>query len=70
MSDKTFKLKVDSDKCIGCATCTSIYPIHFKMNSEGKSEPTNNAMVSKEEAEEIVKVCPVGAICFAEKKDE
>jgi len=66
MGNKTCRLKVDKDKCIGCATCNAIYPIHFVLGADGKSQPTGNALVTKEEAEEIIKVCPVGAITFEE----
>ena len=68
MGDKKFKLKVDKAKCLGCATCTSIYPMHFTMGSDGKSQPTGNTLVSQEEADEIVKVCPVAAISYEEHK--
>jgi len=68
MADKKYRLKVDKEKCIGCATCTSIYPVHFVLGSDGKSQPTGNTLVTKEEAEEIIKVCPVGAISYEEPK--
>lgn len=65
MADKKqVKMKVDRDKCIGCATCTSIYPQYFELDSEGKSLPKSGITVSEDEAEEMTKVCPVGAISY------
>lgn len=62
-SDKA-KLKVDKEKCIGCATCSSIYPLYFEMDSEGKARPKEGVVAKPEEFEEMCQVCPVGAISF------
>ena len=36
------KIKVDQDMCIGCGMCVDICPEIFKLNSEDKSECTED----------------------------
>jgi ferredoxin len=33
----TYKIEIDRDNCIACATCYTIDPVHFEGDSEGKS---------------------------------
>jgi ferredoxin len=32
-----FKIEVDRETCIACASCYTIDPVHFESDSEGKS---------------------------------
>ncbi|MGB8779176.1 MAG: ferredoxin [Candidatus Bathyarchaeia archaeon] len=34
----TYKIEVDRDNCIACATCYTIDPAHFESDAEGKSK--------------------------------
>ena len=34
----TYKIEVDRDTCIACASCYTIDPVHFESDSEGKSK--------------------------------
>ena len=57
------KIVIDQELCIGCGSCVSIAPEHFKLNDEGKS--TVIKQYSKEDEkiiEEAVDSCPVDAI--------
>lgn len=49
-------MKVDKKKCIGCGACVSVCPDVFEL-VDGKSK-----VMSDEDCEDAVGVCPVGAI--------
>jgi ferredoxin len=34
----TYKIEIDRDNCIACATCYTIDPTHFESDAEGKSK--------------------------------
>lgn len=34
----TYKIEIDRDNCIACATCYTIDPVHFESDTEGKSK--------------------------------
>ena len=63
------KLKVNGNICIGCGACAGTYPNIFQFNDDGIAEVIegNKNQVS-EDAEEIVEICPVGAI-YSKKID-
>ncbi|MFH1412530.1 MAG: ferredoxin [bacterium] len=53
-------IKIDKEKCIGCATCTAICPSNFAIGDDGKSK-----VISQKESECLFKVkelCPAQAI--------
>ena len=58
------KIKVDQDMCIGCGMCVDICPEIFKLNSEDKSECTEDEIPEnlKEKAKKSCEICPVDAI--------
>lgn len=57
------KLKVNEEVCIGCGACFSEYQNHLEMNEEGLARVIpEKEEVTEELAEEIVNICPVGAI--------
>lgn len=57
------KIKVNQDVCISCGACCGEYPEHLEMSDEGVAQAIEGKnTVSEEEAEEIVGICPVGAI--------
>jgi len=59
---ETMKIKVDSQKCIGCGTCVAIAPQSFKLTDDGKAEPIDPAGDSGEKIKEAIESCPVTAI--------
>lgn len=57
------KLKVNGNICIGCGACAGTYPNIFQFNDEGIAEVIEeNQNQESEDAEEMVEICPVGAI--------
>jgi ferredoxin len=54
------KIKVDKEKCIGCALCATVCPAVFVMGKDGK------AMVKAQKdiacVKEALESCPVSAI--------
>lgn len=51
------KIKIDSSVCIGCGACVGTYPDDIAFNDDGLASP-----VTGEAEEDVVEVCPVGAI--------
>ena len=60
------KLVVDQDKCIGCGTCTALYPKVFKLGNEGKAEVLDQAADTEENIKNAIDTCPVQAILYKE----
>ena len=63
------KFAVDSDKCIGCGACVAIDNTHFDFNDDGLSHVINNENIDEAQANDIVDVCPTGAIKYEELDD-
>jgi len=67
-----YKIEIDREGCIACATCYTIDPSHFESDSEGKSKViggTSNGKSTgafndskKEDAESAANSCPVNVI--------
>jgi len=54
---------IDKEKCIGCSSCVAMYPELFVLGSDGKSQVVSSDYTAhKYNKEEIISVCPVGAI--------
>ena len=51
------KIKIDPSACMGCGACAGSYPDDVVINDDGIAEA-----VSGEADEEIVSICPFGAI--------
>ena len=58
------KVKVDSQKCIGCGVCVTIAPKSFRLNNEGKSSPIEPAGDEEKTIREAIESCPVEAISW------
>lgn len=60
------KIKVNSDMCIGCGSCTGICPEVFKMNDNGTATADENMDNLDDNIKENVidakEACPVSAI--------
>ncbi len=57
------KIKINDSICIGCGACFGGYPEHVEMNDEGYAKVIDGKNeVEDDLAEEIIGVCPVGAI--------
>ena len=67
-----FKIEIDSEGCIACATCYTLDPIHFEADAEGKSKVVGGSSNGKsegsfdddklKEAQEAELSCPVSVI--------
>ena len=56
-------LKVDKNKCIGCGTCTSLYPEFFEMGADGKARVIDDTKdVDENKIKGIISSCPMAAI--------
>ena len=51
------KIKIDASACMGCGACAGAYPDDIVLNDNGVAEA-----VTGEADEEVVSVCPFGAI--------
>lgn len=59
------KVKVDTNKCIGCGACVAICPNNFDFNEEGLSVVTNEEVT--ENTKDAEEACPVYAIEITEE---
>ncbi len=67
MNVKKTPTSVNPQTCIGCGTCTLVYPEGYEM--EGVLAcPKKNAM-NKEKHTEAIKECPVDAISWSESDE-
>jgi ferredoxin len=68
----TYKIEIDRDNCIACATCYTIDPTHFESDAEGKSKVVGGKSNGRStgsfddskiaDAQAAESSCPVGAI--------
>lgn len=66
MEKKDKKIAVDQDLCIGCGSCESIAPDHFKLGDNGKSKVIKQYCEEDKDIIESAKDnCPVGAISIS-----
>lgn len=56
------KIKVNKEKCLGCATCCFLAPNTFEMAEDGKSRVKNPQGDSEEKILQAVQSCPSAAI--------
>jgi len=59
---KGSNLSVDKEKCISCGTCIASYGTLFKFGKDGKSKPIENASCKECKINEVIDICPQGAI--------
>ncbi len=67
-----FRIEIDREGCIACATCYTLDPAHFEPDSEGKSKVIGGTSNGKSEgsfndekskdAQEAEASCPVSVI--------
>ncbi len=67
-----FKIEIDREECIACATCYTLDPAHFEADTEGKSKVVGGSSNGKsegnfddkklKEAKEAEASCPVSVI--------
>lgn len=55
-------LKVDKKKCIACGACIASYDELFKFGKDGKSEAIADGECESCEINEVIDICPQGAI--------
>lgn len=60
------KIKVDSNKCIGCGTCANLCPARFEM-VDGKSTVREAVENCSCDLDEVAESCPVEAITIEEE---
>ncbi len=58
------KIKINKDKCLGCATCVALAPEVFEIGEDGKSKVKNGADLekNKEQIKQAKEACPTQAI--------
>ena len=57
------KIKIEKEKCIGCGSCMIAWEENIKMDEDNKSELIDsNIEVNEGKAQNLVDICPVGAI--------
>jgi len=59
---KGSELSVDSAKCIGCGACVASYEELFKFDDQGKSKVKTEAVCEDCDIDDVIEVCPQGAI--------
>ncbi len=56
-------ITVDKNKCIGCGSCVAMHPELFVLGADGKAQViASDYKAHNYTSEEIISVCPVGAI--------
>ncbi len=69
-TSKIKKITVDRDLCIGAATCVSIAPDVFKLDSENKSVATMTDEMDGNKILLAAQSCPVQAISVFDENDK
>ncbi|MGB9848021.1 MAG: ferredoxin [Minisyncoccia bacterium] len=62
------KVKINKEKCLGCGSCTFIYPEMFYLDDDGKANVKEIKKINEEKLQSAVESCPVEAIEIEEKK--
>lgn len=65
---KTYKVKIDKEKCIGCGTCVALAKDTFEMNSENKAEVKKDEHDEDETVFQAAQSCPVAAVEVEDEK--
>ncbi len=63
-SKNSRKLKVVPELCSNCGTCYSIYPDVFEPTGDGKVGVKGDANLQDKNMDDIVNICPSGAIKY------
>ena len=63
-SKNTKKLKIDRELCADCGTCYSVYPDVFEPTEDGKARVKKDANLQDKEMDDLVNVCPSGAVKY------
>jgi ferredoxin len=56
------KAKVDTEVCLGCGLCASLYPDLFEIGADGHSHVKPGVKIDEKKLQEVMKSCPAGAI--------
>ena len=59
---KTYKSKVDKEKCIGCGTCAALAKDTFEMTDENKAKVKDSEHDEDATVLQAAQSCPVAAI--------
>jgi len=59
---KTYKVKVEKEKCIGCGTCAALAKDTFQMTSDNKAEVKSGEHDEDDTVLQAAQSCPVNAI--------
>lgn len=57
------KIKIDTEKCIGCGSCSAVCPDCFEIGDDGKAHMIKEESSCGETCvKEAIDICPVDAI--------
>jgi ferredoxin len=64
LSEKSYKITQEHEKCIGCGACVASCSSNWKLGTDGKAKPIKTKINEKELAcnKEAENVCPVQCI--------
>ena len=61
------KIFIDSQKCVGCGTCSTIAPKTFKVNKNGKAKVISDTGNPQKDIDLAIFSCPMHAISQKDK---
>jgi ferredoxin len=57
-------LYVDKEECVKCNLCVDEYPQAFKRLADGPAEVYNQDILSKDQIDDVVSICPASCIHY------
>ncbi len=61
------KIKINKDKCLGCGSCTFMYPEMFYLDENGKAEVKELKKIDEEKLQSAIDACAAEAIEIEEE---
>ena len=61
-NDKKIKIRIDPEKCMGCATCSVLFPEVFAYDEVSGKSAVREEMIDEDTLASVLRMCPAGAI--------